>query len=64
MLYTNCFFCWTSLTGPVLINVPRSVFSFEDISEMGTVPDASEFLGSVFDIRDDDSALLYYPEEG
>jgi hypothetical protein len=25
MLYTHCFICWASLTGPVFISVPRSV---------------------------------------
>jgi hypothetical protein len=35
------------------------MFSFEDGSEIETVPDASEFLGNALDIRDDDSGLVY-----
>jgi hypothetical protein len=34
-------------------------FSFENGSEVETVPNASEFLGSALYIRDDHSALLY-----
>jgi hypothetical protein len=35
------------------------VFSFEDGSEMKTVPDASDFLGNALNIRDAYSALVY-----
>jgi hypothetical protein len=40
------------------------MFNVENGSELKTVPDASEFLGSALDIRGDDSVLLYCPEEG
>jgi hypothetical protein len=36
------------------------MFNLEDSSEIETVPDVSEFLGDALNIRDDDSALVYW----
>jgi hypothetical protein len=35
------------------------MLSLENGSEIETVPDASEFLGSALNVLDDDSALIY-----
>jgi hypothetical protein len=40
------------------------MFNLENGSEIETVPDSSEFLGSTLDIRDNDSALVFVSEEG
>jgi hypothetical protein len=59
VLYTHCFLCWACLTGPVSISVPRRVFCFENGPNIETLSSASEFLGDILNIWDNDRVLVY-----